>query len=49
MEDGSKEKKWQQSLGEAEYYVKYLCPQGGLIVDQWYNFTSRNLGLITLV
>ena len=36
MVDGKMEKdshEWQQALNEAEYYIKMLCPAGGLIVD----------------
>jgi len=36
MISGGKEKddhKWQQSVGEAGYYLKHLCPEGGVIVD----------------
>ena len=36
MVSGGKEKehhKWQQPIGEAAYYLKHLCPEGGLVVD----------------
>lgn len=36
MVDGKMEKdnhEWQQALNEAEYYLKALCPSGGLVID----------------